>query len=264
MEPKEKREMLTLATRLAHEAGQLLKSKIAEVRHVEYKGEIDIVTDADKMAETLIISQLQQLLSTHDIISEESPATNRGSQFRWIIDPLDGTTNFAHGYPIFCVSIALEVAGVVEVGVVYNPMLDEMFSAIAGEGAFLNNERIHCSGEDSLNRSLLATGFPYDIRTNSDNNLKTFSTMAKRVRAIRRAGAAALDLAYLAAGRFEGFWELRLKPWDMAAAVLLIREAGGFVSDLRGEQFALTSPHILASNGIIHAQLLAVIQEARP
>ncbi|MEI7590244.1 MAG: inositol monophosphatase family protein, partial [Deltaproteobacteria bacterium] len=253
-------QMKEVALAVALKAGHFLKDTIKNVHTIEYKGEIDIVTEADKMAEEIIVGSLQKNFPHHDILSEEVGSINRGSEFRWIIDPLDGTTNFAHAYPVFCVSIALEVAGDVVLGVIYNPMLDEMFFVRKGDGSFLNGKPILCSNEKELGKSLLATGFPYDIRSNQDNNLNYFSVMAKRARAIRRAGSAALDMAYLAMGRFDGFWELRLKAWDTAAGALLIREAGGMVTDLEGNEFTLSSPHILASNGKIHEQMLTVLK----
>jgi myo-inositol-1(or 4)-monophosphatase len=178
---------------------------------------------------------------------------------RWIIDPLDGTTNYAHGYPVFCVSIALEKEGEVILGVVYDPMREEMFVAERGEGAYLNDKKLAVSPVKDISRSLLATGFPYDIRDSKENNLDYFNAMAINVQAIRRAGAAALDLAYLAAGRFDGFWELKLKPWDTAAGCLLVTEAGGVISDIAGGKWRLQSPSLLASNGLIHEQMIKVL-----
>jgi myo-inositol-1(or 4)-monophosphatase len=244
---------------LAGDAGRLLKDRFHVKHTVDYKGAIDIVTEADRLSEELIIKRIAQSYPQHDILAEESPATTKDSGYRWIIDPLDGTTNYAHGYPVFCVSIALEINGVVEWGVVYNPMLEEMFFAERGHGAILNGVKISVSLEQELSKSLLATGFPYDIRVSSDNNLHFFSRMAKQAQAIRRAGSAALDLAYLAAGRFDGFWELKLKPWDTAAGWLMILEAGGQVTDLLGNPYHLLSPHVLASNGKIHPQMMEVL-----
>jgi myo-inositol-1(or 4)-monophosphatase len=246
---------------LAEEAGLLLKNRLNEHHTIDFKGEIDIVTEADRMSEEMIIAAVRRRHPGHDILSEESSATLNGSSFRWIIDPLDGTTNYAHGYPVFCVSIALEIEGDVSLGVVFNPMLNEMFAAVKGDGARLNGRRISVSGNAVLSHSLLATGFPYDIREDGNNNIAYFTDMARKVQAIRRAGSAALDLAYVAAGRFDGFWELKLKPWDTAAGCLLVQEAGGRVTDLFGSPFRLTSPHILASNGILHPDMMAVLKE---
>jgi myo-inositol-1(or 4)-monophosphatase len=243
---------------LAKEAGISLKDKLYNKHTIDYKGEINIVTEADRMAEDLITGRIHQEYPHHDILTEESDGIDNGSEYRWIIDPLDGTTNYAHGYPVFCVSIALEVNGVVCLGVVYNPMLSEMFTAVKGAGSFLNNQRISVSATVDLSKSLLATGFPYDIREDENNNIHYFSMMAKRAQAIRRVGSAALDMAYVAAGRFDGFWELKLSPWDTAAGLLLITEAGGIVTDLFGGTYHLKSPHILATNGKIYNEMINV------
>ncbi len=252
-------ELRAFIVTLAADAGRLLKDRFHTKHTVAYKGTIDLVTEADRLSEDLIVNRIARAYPQHDIVAEESSATAKKSEYRWIVDPLDGTTNYAHGFPVFCVSIALEIRGKVELGVVYNPMLDEMFVAERGRGAVLNNVAITVSHEQELVRSLLATGFPYDISVSSDNNLDRFARMARRAQAIRRAGAAALDMAYLAAGRFDGFWELKLKPWDTAAGWLLVTEAGGEVTDLFGGPYHLLSPHVLASNGIIHAQMRDVL-----
>jgi myo-inositol-1(or 4)-monophosphatase len=240
---------------IAVEAGALLRERLDEIHTIQYKGEIDLVTEADRLSEALITDRIHRTFPGHDILAEESPETANGSDFRWIIDPLDGTTNYAHGYPIFCVSIALEVEGVIRLGVVYNPMLAELFVAAKGEGAFLNGRRLAVSRTTTLSRSLLATGFPYDMRENRDNNMNYYRMMAMNAQAVRRAGSAALDLASVAAGRFDGFWELKLMPWDTAAGWILVTEAGGMVTDLRLGPYRLHSPHILASNGLIHGEI---------
>lgn len=247
---------------VAREAGTVLKKTLNKKHTVAYKGEINIVTEADRISEDLIIGRIYERFPLHDILAEESKETDSGSDFRWIIDPLDGTTNYAHGYPVFCVSIALEKEGEVCLGVIYNPMLREMFVAEKGKGAFLNGRRLYVSGTVELSKSLLATGFPYDIRESENNNIAYFNAMAVSAQAIRRAGSAALDLAYLAAGRFDGFWELKLMPWDMAAGCLLVEEAGGVATDIWGGDFRLLSPHILASNGKIHRQMMEVLKKA--
>ncbi len=250
---------LEVAQSLAREAGDYLRRHLDDRHLIRFKGEIDIVTEADQAAEEMIIGAIRSRCPGHDILAEESPATSHGSPFRWIIDPLDGTTNYSHGYPVFCVSIALEYKGVCVLGIVYNPMLAEMFTAVKGQGAFLNGKEIAVSRTAKMSRCLLATGFPYDIRHSSDNNLNYFEVMAMNAQAIRRAGSAALDLAYVAAGRFDGFWELKLKPWDMAAGCLLVREAGGRVSDIHGAEFTLDAPHVAASNGLIHDRMLTIL-----
>jgi len=252
------------AVEVAREAGRLLKNRFHESHQVKYKGEIDLVTEADGMAEELIVGRIASSWPSHDILAEENHGKTSGAAFRWIIDPLDGTTNYAHGYPVFCVSIALEQEGEVILGVIYNPMLEELFVAAKNGGAFLNGERLAVSPTDSLNRSLLATGFPYDIRENPENNISYFNALAVRVQAVRRAGSAALDLAYVAAGRFDGFWELRLKPWDTAAGTLLIREAGGTVTEIGDHPFHLLSPSVLATNGRIHGAMNTILGKTDP
>lgn len=249
---------------VAVEAGTLLRDKLNDRHTVQYKGEINLVTEADRLSETLIMERIRRSFPGHDILTEESPETVNGSEFRWIIDPLDGTTNFAHGYPVFCVSIALEIAGEIRLGAVYNPMLTELFTVEKGAGAFLNGRPIAVSQTADLNRSLLATGFPYDIREDRNNNMNYFMAFAMNAQAVRRAGSAALDLAYIAAGRFDGFWELKLMPWDTAAGWLLVTEAGGAVTDLSGGPYGLCSPHILAGNGIINSPMLRILAETDP
>ncbi|HYA15671.1 MAG TPA: inositol monophosphatase family protein [Syntrophales bacterium] len=249
------------AISVAREAGIFLKEKLSDKHVIDYKGEINIVTEADRMSEELIKSRIQRKYPHHDILAEESIDTATGSEFRWLVDPLDGTTNYAHGYPVFCVSIALEEKGEIRLGVIYNPILDEIFVAEKGRGAFLNNRKVSVSNTSDLSRSLLATGFPYDIRDNDNNNINYFTGMAKNAQAIRRAGSAALDMAYVAMGRFDGFWELKLMPWDTAAGLLLIIEAGGMVTDLFGGNFSINSPHVLATNGKIHYDMIDVLKK---
>jgi myo-inositol-1(or 4)-monophosphatase len=248
----------------AREAGALLRDRINDRHTVRYKGEINLVTEADRLSESLIIQRIRGSFPDHGILTEESPEIANGSRFRWIVDPLDGTTNYAHGYPVFCVSIALEMEGTIHLGAVFDPMLNEMFIAERGAGAFLNGRPLTVSRESELARSLLATGFPYDLRKNRNNNINYFDVMILNTQAVRRAGSAALDLAYLAAGRFDGFWELKLAPWDMAAGWLIVEEAGGIVTDLRGDPFNLYSPQILASNGLIHAEISRLLAATDP
>ncbi|MCX5837407.1 MAG: inositol monophosphatase family protein [Deltaproteobacteria bacterium] len=248
----------------AREAGALLRERIDDRHTVRYKGEINLVTEADHLSEALIVDRIRGSFPDHGILAEESPETSNGSGFRWIIDPLDGTTNYAHGYPVFCVSIALEAAGKIRLGAVYNPMLDELFTAEKGAGAFLNGRRLKVSRTAELSRSLLATGFPYDLREDQNNNINYFGAMALNTQAVRRSGSAALDLACVAAGRFDGFWQLKLMPWDMAAGWLLVEEAGGVVTNLHSARFDLHSPHILASNGLIHAGMSRLLARTDP
>jgi len=249
---------------IAHEAGSLLKERFGKKHVIDYKGDINIVTEADRFSEDLLKSRISRTFPDHGILAEESDEIESRSEYRWLIDPLDGTTNYAHGYPAFCVSIALEQAGETIMGVVHNPMLDETFVAEAGKGAFLNNERLSVSTISDISSGLLATGFPYDLRENRDNNLNYFIAMSMRAQAIRRAGSAALELAYTAAGRFDGFWELRLKPWDTAAGCLMVREAGGTVSDLEGNAHGPESSVVVASNGKIHHVMLSILTETAP
>jgi myo-inositol-1(or 4)-monophosphatase len=255
---------LDFAVSAATEAGRFLKSNLHEKRSIRYKGEIDIVTDADRKSEEMILERINRKFPRHDILAEESEARDSGAEFRWIIDPLDGTTNYAHGFPVFCVSMALQRNGEIIAGCIYNPMLDEMFTAEAGSGAFLNGGRLRVSAVRDFSKSFLATGFPYDLRTDRNNNINYFVSLAKRTLAVRRAGSAALDLAYTAAGRFDGFWELKLHPWDTAAGLLLVREAGGEVSDIHGGEYCLNSKSIAASNGLIHAELIAQLTGIDP
>jgi myo-inositol-1(or 4)-monophosphatase len=247
------------AVDLARRAGVLLKENFNQKHEINYKGEINLVTEADKMSEDLIIATISQKFPGHGILSEESPVITGVGKLRWIIDPLDGTTNYAHGYPVFCVSIALENEGKIVLGVIYDPMREEMFVAVRGGGLYLNEKKLHVSDVSDLSRSLLVTGFPYDIRESKDNNLNFFNAMALKVQAIRRAGSAALDLAYLAAGRFDGFWELKLKPWDTAAGCLMVEEAGGLISDIAGQKWHLQSPSLLASNALIQKQMVEAL-----
>jgi myo-inositol-1(or 4)-monophosphatase len=255
------RQWRIFAVDLAKKAGVLLKKKFNQKHEIHYKGKINLVTEADKMSEDLIIAAIKQTFPGHGILSEESPAIVGREKLRWIIDPLDGTTNYAHGYPVFCVSIALEKDSVVVLGVIYDPMREEMFVAVRGEGAYLNDNKLNVSSTRNISGSLLATGFPYDIRESKENNLNYFNAMAKEVQAIRRAGAAALDIAYVAAGRFDGFWELKLMPWDMAAGCLMVEESGGVVSGLFGERWSMSSPHVLVSNGLIQEQMIVVFKK---
>ena len=232
-------------------------------KRVEFKGELNLVTEVDRACEERIISLIGTHFPDHDVLTEETPLSPKGSPFRWIVDPLDGTTNYAHGYPIFCVSIALQMEGRLILGVVYDPTRDEMFWAQRGEGAYLNGRRIGVSKTKKLIRSLLSTGFPYDLRESRVNNLDHFCNMIMRAQAIRRDGSAALNLCYVAAGRFDGFWELKLKPWDVAAGTIIVEEAGGEVTDFDGNSPDIFGQEIVASNGLIHQEMLEVLREGR-
>lgn len=247
------------AVSAARMAGLLLKDNLGRVGRVEFKGAVDLVTDMDRKAEALIIDEIRKDFAAHSILTEETSGLSTGSGYKWIIDPLDGTTNYAHGLPVFCVSIAFEAYGDVTLGVVHNPMLDETFVAEKGKGAYLNGKRITVSKTSALDKSLLATGFPYDLRVSKENNFDNFTKFSLRAQAIRRAGAAALDLSYTACGRFDGFWEMKLCPWDVAAASLILKEAGGTISDFKGKGFSIYSEECLASNGLIHNEMLDVL-----
>jgi myo-inositol-1(or 4)-monophosphatase len=241
-------------------AGEMLRQYIDSSREIVYKGAVNLVTDFDKRSQEIIISQLSARFPDHDFLAEEDLCEQRGSEFRWIIDPIDGTTNYAHNFPIFCVSIALEWKGKVMCGVIYDPMRGEMFSAISGRGSQVNGHRINISANGDLDKSLLATGFPYDVRESEVNNIDHFANFATRVQAIRRCGSAALDLCYVACGRFDGFWELKLSPWDVAAGILIVEESGGRVTDFHGDRTNIYGKDLLASNGLIHEQMIQILK----
>jgi myo-inositol-1(or 4)-monophosphatase len=244
-------------------AGRFLLENLNSGFRVSRKGEIDLVTEIDLAAEKMIVSRLREAFPDHGVLAEEEHSRNAEATCKWIVDPLDGTTNYAHGFPVFSVSMALEIAGVVEWGMVYNPNLEESFIATRDGGAFLNGAPIRVSTTGSLGASLLATGFPYDIRTSEVNNLDNFRAFALRAQGIRRAGSAALDLCYVAAGRFDGFWEYKLNPWDCAPGYLMVREAGGTVTNHRGGFGSIYEKECLATNGIVHESMLAVLEEVR-
>jgi len=253
---------LRAAVEAGLKAGGMLQNHFEHPRKIIYKGAVNLVTDHDERSQKIIFESLSSLYPGHDFLSEEDLSRERGSDFRWIIDPIDGTTNYAHKLPFFCVSIALEWRGDVVLGIVFDPIREELFSAVAGQGAMCNKRKIHVSGVDDLDKSLLATGFPYDLRESEQNNLDHFANFALRAQAVRRCGSAALDLCYLACGRFDGFWEMKLSPWDMAAGVLIVKEAGGRVSDFKGDRFDLFGSELLATNNLIHSQMIAVLRRA--
>jgi myo-inositol-1(or 4)-monophosphatase len=252
-------EYLDFALSIAREAGDVLMEYFHKEHTIDYKGRIDIVTDVDRRSEELLISRITDTYPDHDIVTEESAGKQHGGRARWILDPIDGTTNYAQGFPFFCVSVALALDGEIRVAVINSPRLQEVFTGEKGKGAFLNGERITVSTTETLAKSFLATGFPYDIAQDPYNNINYFSGMALQSLAIRRAGSAALDLAYVAAGRFDGFWELKLNPWDTAAGWLLVEEAGGSVTRISGDDYSLDSPTILASNGRIHRPMIEAL-----
>ncbi|RNC73149.1 MAG: inositol monophosphatase [Desulfuromonadales bacterium] len=252
---------LETAVRAARGAGAIQRERLWGEHDISFKGEIDLVTEVDGACEELIVAIIREAFPEHDILAEEKVREIGTSRYRWIIDPLDGTTNYAHGFPWFCVSIALEIDGEVRVGAIYHPVMDEMFSAVKGEGAFVNSRRIGVSRREPLKQCLLATGFPYDRTRDNENNFAHFFNFQFAARAVRRAGAAALDLAYVAAGRLDGYWELKLKPWDVAAGQLLVTEAGGRVTNHAGEPYSVYDHRVLASNGLVHAEMLTVLAQ---
>lgn len=245
---------------LARNVGDYLYRSANKKKKICYKSEIDLVTQFDKKSQDLIVKPLAAKFSDFGILSEEDLNINLDAPIRWIIDPLDGTTNFAHGLPIWTISIALELEGEVVLGIVYDPTRKEMFSAIKDSGAFLNRKKIGVSKIKKLGQSLLVTGFPYDIRKTKENNLNQFSNFAVRAQAVRRLGSAALDLCYTACGRFDGYWELKLSPWDQAAGSLIIKEAGGRITDFKGKKFNIYGDEVLGTNSLIHGQMMKVLK----
>ncbi len=250
--------MLDFAVEIARKAGDLLHEGLGGPREIRYKGAIDLVTEMDVAAEKLILDAIRARFPDHAILAEESGATDAPSGYKWVVDPLDGTTNYAHGLPLFCVSIGLEKDGEPLLGVIYAPVLKEMYAAEVGRGATLNGQPIRVSGVDTLQRSLLVTGFPYDVQVKA-TNLKHFGAFIHEAQAVRRLGSAALDLAWVAAGRFDGFWEPRLAPWDLCAGAVIVREAGGVVTGYGGGPFSIYGKEVLASNGVIHDKMIAVL-----
>jgi myo-inositol-1(or 4)-monophosphatase len=252
--------MFDFAIQLAREAGQLLRDHFGRVTEITHKSTtLDLVTEVDVLSEQYIKEKISTHYPKHQILAEESGYQEAESEYRWLIDPLDGTTNYAHGYPCFAVSIALEQSGEILLGVVYDPVHGELFAAERGGGATLNGRPIHVSPIAQLNDGLLVTGFPYNVRTNPIN-LEYFARFMNKAQAVRRDGSAALDMCSIACGRFDGFWELGLKPWDMAAGKVIIEEAGGRVSRFDGGPVNIYEPEVLASNGLLHEQMRAVLR----
>jgi myo-inositol-1(or 4)-monophosphatase len=245
----------TAAAEIATEAGSLLERYYGQRVAIEYKSEFDLVTAADRASEKLIVERLRSRFPAHSIVGEEGGGIEHDSAYVWFVDPLDGTTNFAHGFPMFNVTLALEQAGEMVAGVIFEPLRGEMFAAERGSGAYLNNRRIRVSHVRLLEASLMCTGFPSRKR-HQNINVHFYHQMAMATHGVRRTGSAALDLAYVACGRLDGFWEFGLNPWDMAAGRLLVSEAGGKVSDMKGQPHLLTSPHLLVDNGTLHDEIL--------
>lgn len=264
-EPLSTDRLLETAIAASREAGALLLNYSARGFRVEYKNPINLVTDADRAAEQCLIDHIRNCFPSHRFLAEERGRVEQApSPYLWIIDPLDGTTNFAHGYPAYCVSIGLEYRGRCILGVIYDPSRDELFTASETWGAQLNDRPIHVSETTSLDNSLLVTGFAYDIRESPRNNLDHFAQFALKAQGLRRTGSAALDLCYVAAGRFDGFWEVRLNPWDMAAGSVIVREAGGQLTDFSGKDLSIYEQEIVASNGHIHEAMLDVLNHPSP
>jgi len=253
--------MIQVAIEAAREAGRFLKYSVGKVRDIEIKqGEVrNLVSEIDKGSEERIISMIRRHYPGHAILAEESGGTTAASDYKWIIDPLDGTTNFLHGVPLFCVTIGVEYKGEIVAGVVYDPNQDELYTAEKGAGAFLNGKRLKVSGASELINSLLVTGFPYDIASSPGKAVDHFAHFLMEARGLRRLGSAAIDLSYVAAGRFDGFWEVHLNPWDMAAGVLLVSEAGGSVTDFSGGPLSIYGKSIVASNGRIHGSMVSIL-----
>jgi myo-inositol-1(or 4)-monophosphatase len=255
--------ILEVAAEAAIESGKILRDLYGQPHHIHYKGDIDLVSEADLSSEKTILDMIAKAPINAEIIAEESRSDYKEIPINpvWIIDPLDGTTNFVHGFPWFAVSIAYAEGGKGRVGVIYCPIQDELFCGCTDSGAWLNGRPIKVSGISTLGKSLLATGFPYNIHQKSAKVMATLNAVLIKVQGVRRAGAAAIDLAYVACGRLDGFWEINLKPWDTAAGQLLLEEAGGKLSDFKGENYSPFIPELLATNGLIHKELVSIIRD---
>jgi myo-inositol-1(or 4)-monophosphatase len=252
---------LAVATEAVLRAGGIQKQRYASGVRVEYKGEIDLVTEVDRACELAILDTLRARYPDHDIVTEETDLARTGSRYVWFIDPLDGTTNFAHSYPMFCASVALAIDGEIVAGAVFDPMRDELFTAERGAGSHLNGDRLQVSSASGLVESLLITGFPYDLHRKLAQRLRSFNRIMGLARAVRRDGSAALDLCYVAAARADGFWEEILKPWDMHAGRLIVVEAGGRATRLDGTPLGLGSDGIVATNGLIQDALIEALRD---
>lgn len=249
-----------IAFTAAKTAGAILRERVGNIGNIDYKSAFNIVTDVDRESERKIIEILNQHFPNDQILAEETGAHEASSTRRWIIDPLDGTVNFSHGYPFFAVSIGLEDAGELQLGVVYNPIADELFWAQKGKGAHLNDKQIKVSAHTKLGTCLCATGFPADTATAKLSNMAQFSKVTDLSLGVRRDGSAALDLSFVACGRLDAFWEMKLAQWDLAAGVLIVREAGGTVTNLSGGPFDIRTGHVLATNGLVHEEIIGALE----
>ena len=252
---------------LAYGAGEILRAGFQNPKNLHLKREIDIVTETDEKSEAYLLSEIRARFPQHRIVAEESGENDGDTDHTWYIDPLDGTSNFAHGLPIFSVSIAYAQQGEIDLGVVYDPIRDELFSAQRGKGAFLNDQPVHTGDKDELRRSMIVTGFPYDRFDSPVNNLAFFNAFTLNVRSIRRLGSAAMDLCYVGAGRLDGYWEFKMETWDLAAGALIAKEGGAKVTTMDNKNDILNPPFsIMAANPGLHAQMLQLIEEvtARP
>lgn len=254
--------MLSIIAALAREAGALLRAGLDQPRELTFKSRADLVTNIDLASEQLITAALREHFPDHAIVAEEGGGQDHGAQYLWLVDPVDGTTNYAHGYPVFSVTMALLDHGELALGVVYDPLRDECFTAERGGGAWLNGRQIHVSTTPELRGALLSTGFPYHRFTDPATNIPQFNAMIMQCQGIVRSGSAALDLAYVAAGRSDGHWELGLKPWDSAAGALLVAEAGGHVSNWQGAPYAPWNNHVVATNARLRDQIIGVLAGA--
>ncbi len=251
--------VIATAIEAVKKGGAVLRENFGKVQAITYKGKLDLVTETDRCSEAVIVDFLLKHYPQFGILAEEQEEIPAESEYRWILDPLDGTTNYAHGYPFFAVSLALEFAGTIVWGAVYDPIRQELFTATAGRGANKNGSAIKVSSETCLVRSLLCTGFPYDVHESAENNINHFERFIKVAQAIRRDGSAALDLCYVGMGRFEGVWDMKLKPWDVAAGALIVLEAGGKVTGFDGAGFDINTHNILAANTCLHGEMLKVL-----
>lgn len=254
---------LSIAEVSAREAGEILRENIGKIKEIEYKTKNSLVTEADRLSESLIVKTIKSNFPSHGILAEERGESGGASAYVWIIDPLDGTTNYAHTYPVFSISIALEVEGIIRLGVVYDPIREELFSAELGNGAYMNGGNIGISKVRAVRESLLCTGFTHESEWMVNENLRHFENFIRNAQAIRRDGSAALDLCYVACGRYDGFWELGLHPWDTAAGALILEESCGKITDFSGGKFDIYGKETLATNGLIHDEMIDVISLER-